>query len=182
GLAVSVCVVNGVPEIVGGFCRSTAGAPLITADAAVVAVPEPSEFVPVMTTRSVLPTSAACVTYVCDVAPLMSAQLAPPLSQRRHWYVKVSAAGTQVPVLAVSVWPRNAWPPIVGGLPGSLVGTERSSVVGADVALPEPPGLLAGTTTTTVPPTSAACSTYVWPVAPLMFVQLAPLESHRCHW
>jgi hypothetical protein len=38
------------------------------------------------------------------------------------------------------------------------------------------------TLTAIVPPTSAEVSVYVVVVAPAIGLQLAPLESQRCHW
>jgi len=53
---------------------------------------------------------------------------------------------------------------------------------GADEAVALPAMLLAVTVTSTVPPTSSAVSVYDVVVAPAIGLQLAPLESQRCHW
>src|SRR5438034_10378841 len=77
--------------------------PPTTAVWADVADVEPAEFVAVTTTRIVEPTSAETSAYVVAVAPPMSAQLAPPESQRRHWYeYALGAVPVQVPWEAVS--------------------------------------------------------------------------------
>jgi hypothetical protein len=57
GLAVSVCPCCAVPVIAGGLWFAGA-TPLTTADCADDALVEPPAFVPVTTTRNVLPTSA----------------------------------------------------------------------------------------------------------------------------
>jgi len=45
----------------------------------------------------------------------MSAQLAPPASQRRHWRVyEIGAVPVQVPVVDVTDWPCCAVPEIAG--------------------------------------------------------------------
>ena len=61
------------------------GAGATTADALLVAEAEPPLFDAVTFTRSVRPTSSTPSVYVAAVAPPIEAQLAPPLSQRRHW-------------------------------------------------------------------------------------------------
>jgi hypothetical protein len=83
--ALSVCASCAVPLIDGGdvFDGATAAAVTIPV-AAEEADDEPALFEPVTTTRIVEPTSAATKVYVPPVAPPMSAQLAPPESQRRH--------------------------------------------------------------------------------------------------
>jgi hypothetical protein len=83
--ALSVCPTCVVPLIDGNtvFDGATAAA-VTTPVAADEADDEPALFEPVTTTRIVEPTSAATKAYVLPVAPLMSAQLAPPESQRRH--------------------------------------------------------------------------------------------------
>jgi hypothetical protein len=53
--------------------------------------------------------------YVLPVAPTMFEQLAPPVSQRRHWYVNVIGwVPDQVPWSAVRVSPWRVVPEIVG--------------------------------------------------------------------
>lgn len=85
-LAVSTAPTLVVPEMVGAdTLDGGTGAEAIAAVCADTAVAEPARFVPVTATRIVVPTSAATSVYVCPVAPAMSAQLPPPLSQRRHW-------------------------------------------------------------------------------------------------
>jgi hypothetical protein len=49
-------------------------------------------------------------------------------------------------------------------------------------ALTAPEAFVAVTSTRTVLPASAVVSVYVWPVAPEIDAQLAPLLSQRCHW
>jgi len=73
----------GLPPIDGAvvFVGATAA---ITAVAAEDAVPVPAEFVALTKARIVLPTSALVRTYVVAVAPAMSPQPLPMLSQRRH--------------------------------------------------------------------------------------------------
>src|SRR5262249_61598079 len=90
GDAVSVSPSCADPAIVGGdvFAGAVAGAGT-TPVAADVAVVEPPEFVAVTATRRVDPWSAATTLYDAAVAPAMSAQPAPPESQRRHWYAYV---------------------------------------------------------------------------------------------
>jgi hypothetical protein len=74
-----------LPEIVGGDEFAGGDAPT-TAVGADVAVLEPALFDAVTTTRIVDPTSAADAAYDEPVAPGVAAQLAPPASQRCHWY------------------------------------------------------------------------------------------------
>ncbi|OGT77369.1 MAG: hypothetical protein A3I78_11115 [Gammaproteobacteria bacterium RIFCSPLOWO2_02_FULL_56_15] len=64
--------------------RVKAVADVTTDVGADAAVAEPAEFDAVTATRSVLPISAGPRRYVALVAPLMLAQLAPPLLQRSH--------------------------------------------------------------------------------------------------
>ena len=66
------------PLVVGGAAATTA----VGTD---VAEFEPSLFLPVTRTRSVLPESTAFRSYVFAVAPLIDEQLPPFASQRRHW-------------------------------------------------------------------------------------------------
>src|SRR5579884_1360279 len=58
----------------------------------------------------------------------------------------------------------------------------RTTAVGAESADPEPPALVAVSCTLSVLPTSPAVGTYVPPVAPVIFAQLLPEESHSSHW
>ncbi len=81
--AVSTWPSRAVPEI-DGSTVFTGGAGATTAEAAEVADVEPAPFVAVTTTRSVPPTSARTGVWPGAVAPGMSAQPEPPLSQRRH--------------------------------------------------------------------------------------------------
>ena len=81
------------PETVGGSTFAGgfavgggAGAGATTAVALLVAEAEPPPFAAVTFKRSVRPTSSTPSVYVAVVAPAIEAQLAPPLSQRRHWY------------------------------------------------------------------------------------------------
>jgi hypothetical protein len=56
-----------------------------------------------------------------------------------------------------------------------------TTVVGVEVATPEPAELVAVSTTRIVLPTSAAPSVYVELEAPETALQLAPAESQLCH-
>ncbi len=56
-----------------------------------------------------------------------------------------------------------------------------TTVVGVEVATPEPAELVAVTTTRIVLPTSGAPSVYAELEAPETGLQLAPAESQRCH-
>ena len=75
---------------------------------------EPFTFVAVTTTRTVWPTSAATRTYVELVAPVISAQLAPVVSQSRQRYANEVGLPVQFPVDAASDCPCCAVPAIVG--------------------------------------------------------------------
>src|SRR5919202_7117872 len=105
GSAVSVCPSCAVPEIVGAaVLAGAAGAAVTTAVWAEPALLEPTELVAVTVTRSVEPTSMLATGYVCCVAEAMLLQLAPALSQRRHWSAyEIGVAPLQVPGSAVSV-------------------------------------------------------------------------------
>src|SRR4029077_17929074 len=63
-------------------------------------------------------------------------------------------------------------------------GTEpgRTTAVGTEEAVALPAMLLAETVTSSVLPTSAEEGVYVGAVTPEIGLQLAPLESQRCHW
>src|SRR4051794_24263148 len=76
-----------LPLIVGSTVL-TGGAAATVPLCALVALALPPTLAPVTTTRTVLPTSAPTRAYVDPVAPAMSTQFAPALSQRRHWRVK----------------------------------------------------------------------------------------------
>jgi hypothetical protein len=79
----------GIPVFVtgadGGAGGGVTGVGAMTGDAELVADAEPPAFDAVTVTRSVEPTSLLVNAYAEAVAPLIAAQLAPPLSQRRHW-------------------------------------------------------------------------------------------------
>ena len=160
-----------------------AGAAATTAVCVELALLEPTEFVPVTTTRKVKPTSAATAVYDCELAPAMSLQLLPDESQRRHWYAyEIGCVPDHVPGSADSTCPACAVPLIVGSavLLGAT-GAGATTAVGSELALLEPALFVAVTTTRIVKPTSAASAVYVFDVAPLMLPQLLPLVSHRCH-
>jgi hypothetical protein len=57
-----------------------------------------------------------------------------------------------------------------------------TTVVCAEVATADPDAFEAVTATLVVDPRSDDVSAYVWPVAPLMMTQLAPLVLQRSHW
>ena len=90
----------------------------------------------------------------------MSAQAAPPPSQRRHWYAKDVGLPVQVPFAAVSVCPCCADPETVGNavFPGGAGGAPTTAVC-AEVADEDPTAFVPVTVTRTVEPTSAAPST-----------------------
>jgi hypothetical protein len=74
-----------VPEIVGGLVLTGGAADgVTTAVCAELCELDPAELEAVTATRIVVPRSAATSVYVGALAPAMSAQLAPPVSQRRH--------------------------------------------------------------------------------------------------
>src|SRR6266508_917971 len=75
---------------------------------------DPAAFVAVTAMRIVEPTSELASAYVFDVAPLMSVQLLPPASHRRHWYAIVGPVPDQPPAVAESRLPCFAWPVTVG--------------------------------------------------------------------
>src|SRR5436190_22950369 len=80
-----------------------------------VAVVVSAALLALITTRSVLSTSAPTSWYVAAVAPAMSAQLAPCESQRCHWLAYViGVVPAHVPLSAASVSPSRAMPEIVG--------------------------------------------------------------------
>jgi hypothetical protein len=74
-----------VPEIVGALVfAGAAGAAVTTPVCDEDALLEPAPFEAVTATRTVPPTSPVTSVYAFEVAPAMSAQPAPLLSQRRH--------------------------------------------------------------------------------------------------
>src|SRR5512135_2116767 len=80
--AVSVEPIAGVPVMLGAVVGVGAVVPETTADAAEVALPEPSAFFAVTVTRSVWPTSPAAAVYVAAVAPAIAVHDFPLAS---HW-------------------------------------------------------------------------------------------------
>src|SRR6516225_1147192 len=98
---------------------------------------DPSVFLAVTWTRSVLPASTDFRTYVLSVAPLIDEQLPPFSSHRRQSYVnEIGVAPFHLPGSAVSVWPTVAVPVIVGGdwLVGGLAACERPVTTSAATA------------------------------------------------
>src|SRR5918994_5266436 len=105
-----------------------------------VAEAAPAALRAVTRTRSVVPSSAAVRTYVFPVAPLMSEQLPPVRSQRRHWYENViGCCPVQAPVFAVRVWPTCGVPLMVGGaVSRGRAGAACTIAVAFDVAVADP--------------------------------------------
>jgi hypothetical protein len=103
-LIVSVCPLTALPDTTGSdVLTGAAGADTTTAVATESAVADDAEFVAVTRTRTVEPTSPATSVYVAPVAPAMSTQPAPPVSQRRHWRAyEIGAVPVHVPVDDVS--------------------------------------------------------------------------------
>jgi len=64
--------------------------------------------------------------------------------------------------------------------PGS--GADMTAAVGAEEAMALPAMLLAVTVNLRVLPTSVEVDVYVVAVAPLIALQLPPVESQLCHW
>src|SRR3954453_13814296 len=94
--------------------------------------------------------------YVCPVAPWMSLQLAPVLSQSCHWYVKVAGPSAHFPGLAVSVSRPCALREMDGcGVARGAALPEITSVA-FEFAVAEPSEFVAFTCTRTVLPTSAS--------------------------
>jgi hypothetical protein len=181
----------GVPLMVGrdvfaGGAVTDAGAAATTADAALVADPEPPAFDAVTTTRSVLPTSADVNANEAVVAPAIEAHELPLVSQRLHWYAYDVGLFDHEPFDADSVWPCCAVPLIVGRdvfTGAAMVGVEPETTADAAlVAVLDPPALVAVTTVRSVLPTSADVSANEPVVAPAIGVQALPLLSQRCHW
>ena len=91
------------------------------------------------------------------VAPAIASHSSPEPLQRSHWKRYAVGSLLQVPRNSTSAAPSRASPTIIGGALDT--GTApATTVVGADVALPEPPELLAVSLNTIVLPTSAATS------------------------
>src|SRR5262249_8079175 len=85
--------------------------------------------------RMVLPTSAAVTLYCCFVALLISTQVAPFVSQRSHWPLKViGVVPLHLPGSANSVWSCWAVPWIFGS--ATFTGAARlvPPAIGASVA------------------------------------------------
>src|SRR5436190_18028859 len=82
--AVSVCPSSATPESAGAtvLAGGSAATVALAADDAVLEPPGP---VAVTCMTSVPPTSAGTAVYLACVAPVMSAQAPPLVSQRRHW-------------------------------------------------------------------------------------------------
>jgi hypothetical protein len=143
---VSVCPSVGVPLIFGST-TSTGLVPPTTALASAWDVACPAEFVAVTVARSVCPTSALPTVYDWLVAPEMSEQLLPFVSQRRHWYVYViGVEPDQLPFDTVSCEPMDADPVIFGSaeLVGAVLATV-TTLVAADNWLAEPAPFVAVT-------------------------------------
>jgi len=153
-----------------------------TAVASEAAETLPEPFVAVTTTLMVEPTSAATGAYVPDVAPTMSAQLAPPASHRCHWKAKLVGAPSHEPVPAVRSCPSWGAPETVGG--DVLVGAPAAAttLVGAETADAVPAAFRTLSFTRSVVPTSIAVIAYDSAAAPAMLAQFAPATSQRCHW
>ena len=156
-VAVSVSPSRAVPEICGAVAL-TGGAAATVAVGVVAAVVEPAPFVAVTTARRVVPASAAVSVYDARVAPPRSVQLAPFVSQRRHWYAyAIAGVPVQVPRSTVRISPSRVVPEIDGAV-------VLTAATGATVALcpvvtgVEPAALLAVTTRRIVAPTSAGVS------------------------
>src|SRR5439155_17382817 len=94
-----------------------------------------------------------------------------------EWSVPLCAPTESNIVLpVVSSMCQSATRPGGGAEPGT------TTAVGAEEAVALPAMLLAVTVTSIVLPTSVEVSVYDVDVAPPIGLQLAPLESHRCHW
>jgi hypothetical protein len=131
--------------------------PATVAVAAEAADADPDVFDAVTTSLIVDPTSGEPTVYVAAVAPLISAQLAPLWSQRRHWYAyERGAVPVHVPTEPLSTCPSCAVPLIVGGaeLAGGWAGGVTIAV-GADGVDAEPAEFDAVTTATIANPSSA---------------------------
>ena len=138
-------------------------------------------FVAVTTTLTVEPTSPATKVYVCEVAPPIGTQFAPPASHRCHAYPN-DGAGTPTTTPSTpstpDPQPQTQTPPAT---PYSPAPTDLHNPVCAEVAFADPAVFVAVTTTLIVEPTSPATNEYVCEVAPAIGTQFAPPASHRCH-
>lgn len=89
---------------------------------------------------------SACFTvYDAAVAPSIDLQAFPALSQRSHRYEYViGGSPVHVPVVVFSVSPTRALPEITGGtFDAGLSSGSATTDVGADVAVVEPPPVVA---------------------------------------
>jgi hypothetical protein len=150
---------SSVPDTVGGAVFVAEEGADVTTDVGIeTAVALPTEFDASTASLIVDPTSAADTAYVEPVAPPMSAQDAPAVSQRRHRYAyEIGVVPDHVPTSPVSVLPSCGVPAIDGA--AVFAGGEGAAVtvaVAADVAVAWPPAFVAVTATTIVEPTSAA--------------------------
>lgn len=137
-------------RFLGGAVRS--GSYFATFTLLLVSVSEVNpDLLPVTVTVSFAPRSAETTTWPGAVAP----EIFLPL--RYHWIARVTGAGDQVPVTAVSVLPTCGIPLIVGRTPVSFPPVTRT--VGALVAVAdEYPALDPVTDTVSVLPASAWAS------------------------
>jgi len=156
--ALSVCPGTAEPDTAGATVL--AGLLVTTAVAEDDCCADPPAFVAVTTTRSVWPMSALTTACVVVVAPAIAAQLAPPPSQRFHWYAYVIVPlPVHVPLAAVSVALRVAGPEIVGSavFAGGL--TVGMGAVTTESAVADPAEFVAVTSTRSVWPTSSMLTT-----------------------
>ena len=112
---VSVCPTTREPEATGSdvFLGALDATMVDVADESALAWPAP--FVAVRRARSRKPTSPFGTLYVELVAPPIDAQLAPLVSQRRHWYENViGVSPDHDPDVAESVLPAAAVPETAG--------------------------------------------------------------------
>jgi hypothetical protein len=150
-----------VPEIEGRNVF-TGAVPASTAVGSETAVVVPKLFVAVTATRSREPMSIEAGVYVLAVAPAMSLQFAPPVSQRRHWWRKVIVGEpVQSPVVAlydVTVPSSERFSTIAGSdvFSGRVLAT---SGVGFDSFVADPRLFVAVTSTRSVEPISAGVGT-----------------------
>ena len=125
----------------------TGGAAGIVAVGWLAAVAVPSGLVPVTSTRTAAPTSAAASVYVPPVAPAMSTP------SRCHWYVYALPFPLQVPCPAISVEARWAAPLSVG-MTVFAGGAAVTLTVAVLVAVRVPSGLVTITSRRRCRPTS----------------------------
>jgi hypothetical protein len=167
-----------------------AGGGATTCDAELRADAEPPAFDAVTLTRSVEPTSVLLSSYWESLAPPMSEQLPPPLSQRFHWYAYDVGLFDHEPVDDDSAWSCCAVPPITGTAVFTGAATTEVGAAGAAatkpeaelVTVPEPPAFEAVTTTRNVLPTSVDVNVSDDPVAPVTSAHEPPPVSQRRHW